>query len=375
MIRDSKLIDKLIADLHFHNYLFVVEGDNIFTDKDENIETMQAIIKSLGLDCKLNAHTDFYHGGNVLTKEKTDYLNSFIDDVFIDFFFRTYDFKEIVFPKGLCYEQITCKGVKHPQEDISLNLNNPYDRSTFANNIFRLFGVDEDLSKLFPENKYFNSFFLDKKVFGLHSWCGVLINDKPIYGVPLDNFLSRYYPGYSLQRSPLRGKTIKEFVNFLYTDNNYEYYNSVSDSYLFSLHKFEDRFRKIKDSNIFGEYKLKDLLLIYSLLTNKFHLDEDSFLLTLCHCYKTELLDNEFLNDFIHFEETHLSSKSIEPFIKSKDMYLRFASHTKSKAFSFEPINDVLASVMMFGKRSTDLIIHSNTMPLPYLYSTITKSQ
>lgn len=70
MIRDSKLIDKLIADLHFHNYLFVVEGDNIFTDKDENIETMQAIIKSLGLDCKLNAHTDFYHGGNVLIKEK-----------------------------------------------------------------------------------------------------------------------------------------------------------------------------------------------------------------------------------------------------------------------------------------------------------------
>ena len=56
-------------------------------------------------------------------------------------------------------------------------------------------------------------------------------------------------------------------------------------------------------------------------------------------------------------------------------MYLRFASHTKSKAFSFEPINDVLASVMMFGKRSTDLIRHSNTMPLPYLYSTITKSQ
>lgn len=374
MIRDSKLIDKLIADLHFHNYLFVVEGDNIFIDRDEHIETVQSIIQSLGLDDRLNAHIDFYHGGKVLTKEKTDYLNSFIDDVFIDFFFRTYEFKEIIFPKGLCYEQITSEGVNHPQEDISLNLKNPYDRCTFANNIFRLFGIDKDLSRIFHDNRYFHSFYINRKTFGLHSWCGVLINDKPIYGVPLSSFLSKYYPRLSLQRSSYRGKTIKEFVKYLYTDNNYRYYNSVSDSYLCSLNKFEDGFRKIKDSNIFGEYKLKDLLLIYSLLINKFLLDEDSFLLTLCHCYKTDLLDNKILNDFIHFEETHLSSKSIEPFIKSKDMYLRFASHTKSKAFYFEPINDVLASVMMFGSYSTDLIRHSNTMPLPYLYSTITKS-
>ena len=62
MIRDSKLIDKLIADLHFHNYLFVVEGDNIFSDRDENIEKVQSLIKMFGLDDKLNAHTDFYHG-------------------------------------------------------------------------------------------------------------------------------------------------------------------------------------------------------------------------------------------------------------------------------------------------------------------------
>ena len=208
----------------------------------------------------------------------------------------------------------------------------------------------------------------------MHSWCGVLINDKPIYNKPLDSFLSRYYSGFSLQRSCYRGKTIKEFVNFLYANNNYEYYNNVSDSYLFSLYKFEEGFRKIKDSNIFGEYKLKDLLLIYSLLIDKFLLDEDSFLLTLCHCYKMELLENQILNDFIHFEETHSSSKSIEPFIKSKDMYLRFASHTKSKAFSFEPINKVLSRVNLFDKYSVTLLRHSNTMPLPYLYTTITKS-
>ena len=139
-------------------------------------------------------------------------------------------------PKGLCYERITCDGIEHPNEDISLNINNLYDRCTFTNNIFRLLGIDNDLSKLFPGNKYFNSFYVNHKVFGLHSCCGVLINDKPIYSEPLDIFLSRYYPGFSLQRSCYRGKTIKEFVNFLYANNNYEYYNNVSDSYLFSLY-------------------------------------------------------------------------------------------------------------------------------------------
>lgn len=376
MIRDSKLIDKLIADLHFHNYLFVVEGDNMFTEHDEHIESIQSLLKSLGLDNQLDAHTDFYHGGNVLTKEKTDYLNKFIDDVFIDYFFRTYQFKEIIFPKGLCYEQMTPNGIIHPDNDISLNLNNIYDRCTFANNIFRLFGIDNDLLNLFPNNRYIKSFSINDRIYGLHSWCGVLINDKPIYSAPLDSFLDKYYPGYSLERTNRRGRTIKEFVKYLfnYDECNHDYYNSFSTTYLLTLHKFEDGFKEIKDSNIFGEYTIKEILLIYSLLIDKFLLDENSFLLSLCQCYKTEILENEFLNDFIHFEENHLECKNIEPFIRSKDMYLRFASHTKSKAFSFEQINEVLWRINLFNKPSVTLIRHSNTMPLPYLYNSFTKS-
>lgn len=41
MIRSQELIDKLVADLHFHNYLFVNEGDNIFTDRNETISNVK----------------------------------------------------------------------------------------------------------------------------------------------------------------------------------------------------------------------------------------------------------------------------------------------------------------------------------------------
>lgn len=371
MVRDTKLIDKLIADLHFHNYLFVAEGDNIFSDRDENVESLQSALSLLGLDKVLDAHVDFYHGGNVLTKEKADYINTFIDDVLIDYFFRSYKFKEIIFPKGLCYEQITPNGIVHPDVDVSLNLNNIYDRCTFANNIFRLFGIDHDLANVFSGNKYFHSFFVNHRIYGLHSSCGTLVNDKPIYTIPLDRFINKYYPGKKLIRTELRGRTIKEFVNYIYNECEHEYYSSFSSTLLLSLHHFEDGFSKIAKNNIFGEYSIQDILIIYSLLTDKFLLHEDSFLITLCFCMKMEMLENQLLNDFIDFEETNLFSRTIEPFIRSKDLYLRFASHTDSKAFSFEQINDTICDVKLFGKHSSILINHSNTLPLPHLYNNI----
>ena len=75
MIRDSALIDKLIADLHFHNFLNVVEGDNFFTSADHTIENLQSVLNAIGLDNKLNAHKDFYHGGNVQTTETVSYTH------------------------------------------------------------------------------------------------------------------------------------------------------------------------------------------------------------------------------------------------------------------------------------------------------------
>ncbi len=372
MIRDSALIDKLIADLHFHNFLHVVEGDNIFTNVDLTIENLQSVINAIGLDNKLDARKDFYHGGNVQTTEKSDYINTYIDDVFIDYFFRTYKFKEIVFPKGLCNEQVTPEGIIHPKEDISLNLNNLYDRCTFANNIFRLFGTDSILKNHFPNNKFIDFLSINYRTFGLHNCCGVLINDEPISKKHLDRFVNKYYPRHSLERTNRRGQTIKEFVKFVDKRYYVNFFSTFPKELWSSLQDLENGLSQIRNKKIFGQYTIEEILLIYALLTDKFLLNEDSFLLTLCFCIKSKLLENSILNDFIYFENNNMSSKSIEPYINNKDLYLRFASHTKSKAYTFKPINDVLCQVCLFGKPSVKLVRHSNTMPLPYFYNNIT---
>jgi hypothetical protein len=206
-----------------------------------------------------NNSLPFWHGGNVQTTEKSDYINTYLDDVFIDYFFRTYKFKEIIFPKGLCHEQITPEGIVHPKEDISLDLNNLYDRCTFANNIFRLFGVDSELKNQFPCNKYIKSLSMGQRIFGLQSWCFVLINDEPIYKMYLDTFINNYYPGHSLERTDHRGQTIKEFVKFVYGKYHTDIFSTFPINHLSSLQKFEDGFSQIRDKKIFGQYTIEEI--------------------------------------------------------------------------------------------------------------------
>lgn len=369
MIRDEKLIDKLIADLHFHNFLFVAESDDLFTESNKDIEQKQFLLKQLGLDNRINAHVDLYHGGDVLTDVKSDYINEFIDDVFIDYFFRTFSFKKIIFPVGFCHEHITPNGVSNPTCDLELNLNDIYDRCTFANNIFRLFCIDNYLVDKFPNNGFFKSFDFNFRTYGLHSWCDTIANNKTVYWIPLEHFLSKYYPRKLLAQTNHRGQTIKEYISFLHNEERYDYFGRFSPNYLIKLSRFEKGYSEIKDNNLFGEYTIQDILLIYSLLIDKFLLTDTSFLLSLCHCAGEEIMANEFLNDFIHFEKVYQSSEAIEQYIRSKDLYLRFASHDNSKAFTFEPINDTLSQIYFFGKKSALLLMNSNTLPLPHLYN------
>lgn len=100
MIRDSALIDKLIADLHFHNFLNVVEGDNFFTSVDHTIENLQSVLNAIGLDNKLNAHKDFYHGGNVQTTEKSDYIKHILMMFLLIISFALINSKKLFFQRG-----------------------------------------------------------------------------------------------------------------------------------------------------------------------------------------------------------------------------------------------------------------------------------
>lgn len=365
MIRSSELVDKLVADLHFHKFFYVEEGDNMFTDRNEVLSHMESFISSLGLAKDLNVHTDFFHGGSVVNSSKIDHIYQYIDDVFIDYFFRTYNFKEIIFPKGFCYEQITPKGIVHPEGEIVIHLNNLYDRCTFVNNIWRLFGLDNYLFTVFPKNGFIKQFYLDRKFFGLHTECGVLLNEIP-FNKDFDEYLDRYYTGKSYINPLFRGIEIFKYARFLYEECEHSIYN-CHPSYQLKIHNFSYGFSQIRENHLFGEYTIEDILFIYALLTDKFILTEDAFLLSICHCLGKKI-ENDILAAFIGYEALTQDYHMIEPYICSKDLYLRFASHTKSKAFNFSNMNDAVDYVQLFQQEPVPLIRIGNTMPLPYLY-------
>lgn len=370
MIRDQKLIDKLIADLHFHNFMFVNTSNNIYYEDNEHIDRISELLNKIRLNDTLNPYIDFYHGGTVSNTFKERCINSYIDDVFIDYFFRTHHFEKINFPKGFCFNQITPNGIIKPSTDINLNLNNIYDRCTFIDNIWRLFVMRHGpLFKIFSD-KFIGNFYIEDKVFGLHSRSTVLITDKPFY-LYFDEYIEKKYQGNSNLDPISRGKEIYKYIQFIKHESDNEMIRLTHTP--LQLHYFRKGYLELSDNHLFGNYTLEDILFIYSLLVDKFTINEDSFLLPLCFCLKREH-DIRILDEFIDFEINHLDYHDIEPFIVSNDLYLRFASHTKSKAFSFTEYNDVIDDIYLFNRKSTKIIRHGNTIPLPYLYSKLSLS-
>ncbi len=362
MIRNEQLIEKLIADLHFHNYLDVAEGDFFGNNIKSKNNPLYDLLSSWGI----NPDTSFYRGGTVIGEKKHDYIYEYIDDVFIDYFFRSYSFKEIIFPKGFCYKRVTPTGIIYPQDDVVLNLNNIYDRCTFANNIWRLFGIDKALRNLFPENGFFEELTYYDKIFGQHAHCGVLDYDFIPFHLELEDYVSNCSNGHILDDC-FRGKEILKYAKYIQKD--WYHCTSIYNAFVCNiLERYHRGYMQIRTSNIFGEYTIEEILCIYSLLTDKFCLKEDSFILGICRYLKFDNR-NTILDDFIQFEEDVKDYHIIEPYIHSKDLYLRFTSRERSKAFTFTPINNVIESIKRFEEPPIRSIFKYNTMPLPYLYN------
>lgn len=362
MIRSGELIDKLVADLHFHNYLFVNEGDNIFTDRNEFISNIENVLISMGLNNNINAHTDFFHGGNVIAQSTIDYIYNYIDDVYIDYFFRTHNFHAIKIPNGFCYEQITPIGIIHPDEDIEvvLNLNNIYDRCTFVGVIFRLFGLKESkLCKLFQNNHFINGFRLKNAKYGI-----VIENEYP-YGNELKLYIEQNYKLKSKFKPTLKANEIVSFNRF-YEENKYNFdYDQVW------IRNYWQKIRDyilIRDSHIFGEYCIEDILILYVLLIDKLTLSEEK-LTTFLASHLDVKRENSILNEFKKFENSHTDYKEIEPFIHPKDLYLRFASRKRSRAFKFEIQDDLFESIQLFKQKPIQSLVYNNPFVLPYLYN------
>lgn len=367
MIRSQELLDKLVADLHFHNYLFVDVGDNIFTDHNEFISNVEDFLTSIGLDNKINASTDFYHGGNVISQRKVEHIYQYIDDVFIDYFFRTYKFHPIKIPKGYCVQQITPKGIVKPNEDteIILNLNNIYDRCTFVELIVSLFGQSNSkLYELFPNNYFINGLTLKATQFYFY------LKNKDPYGKELSYYVENQYKSYSKFNPTLRANEIVAFNNFC-MKNSYKFkIEGLAPLMQYIYSRKRQDYLCIKDSKIFGEYCIEDILMLYALLIDKFVLSEKN-LTTFLSPHIDVTRSNSIFNEFKDFENKHTDFKEIEPFIQMKDLYLRFTSRKRSRAFKFKYQDELFESIQLFDQNPIRSLIYSNPIVLPYLYNTL----
>lgn len=367
MIRSTELIDKLVADLHFHHYLFVNEGDDVFSDHSEHISRIENMLASLGLDEVLNPHTDFFHGGNVVTQRGIDHIYDYIDDVYIDYFFRTYHFHSIIVPKGFCDEQVTPIGLTHPDEtsEVVLDLSNIYDRCTFVGLVLRLFGQpDSKLRELYQNNSFIKGFRL-----AYRKSCYVIENEYP-YGDELQLYIEKHYGERSKFKPALRAEEVVSYNQF-YKKYKYRFdYQCLTEYWANNYYRKIDDYILIKDQHLFGEYSIEDMLILYSLLINQLVLREKS-LITFLSPHLDVHRDGSIFNEFRRFENNHNDYKEIEPFIHSKDLYLRFTSRERSRAFKFEIIDNLFESIQLFQQLPIKSLIYNNPIQLPYLYNSL----
>lgn len=349
MIRSENLINKLVADLHFHNYMEIT-GDDIMSN-NHNV---------------------------VITNSKKQVILDYIDDVFIDYFFRTHSFKPIIIPKGFVEKRYTEQGLVRVNSDISLCLNNIYDRYTFVSFVFQNFcSSSSRLHQQFPQNTFLQNLFADENMHGAASQSSE---------IKTSHFMAFEYNQFLDSDSYKMAQTDdwylqKEFdcqasVPVLIKFNKYRYENF----YKFNFEGFTNigiqvisdirrDYIKLKDSHLFGDYTIEEILLIYSLLVEKFKFKEDDILTFIPMFVDIEALDNSILGEFNQFERSNTDYKIIEPYIFMKDLYLRFTSPTRTKAFTFKIIDDMFIEIQHFNETPIKSVFFNNPLPLPYLYN------
>ena len=356
MIRSEELIDKLIADLHFHNYK-IVSGAGIFDEEPDYLFSVDdPFLAALGI----NPRTDLYHGGTV--EGNPDYIYQYIDDVFIDYFFRSFAFKSIIIPSGYSIKRATAQGYILCDKGLTLHLNNLFDRCSFVENMYLL--LKQLLKKEFLRNSFLSDLIMSERTYGLHAFSTIIVSqmdfDKELHAYHMEE-----YGGRGRINSTLRGTEILKYFRFI---NDHDHKFLFEGETIPQIQRQDDLkrdYKVIKDCHVFGEYSLEDLFVLYTILTDKCLLAEDSFLLTLL--FGMEDIERSLFMDFHQFELAHRDYHMLDPYILSKDLYLRFTNRKSSKAFTFTSVNDVIEMIQLFGQTPVKAIYNGNTLPLPYL--------
>ena len=339
MVRSDILVDKLVADLHFHHYLEVT-GDDLL-DENRNL---------------------------VVTDSKKEVTENYINDVFVDFFFRTQHFAPIVIPRRLLKN--SGGDIQNYPSEIILQLQNHRDRCAFVKYISSLFSVNSLWAKEFEDNFFFRSFLHISRSYGPFWKVVVLMPNTPL-GYEYEAFLKHLYGNRHSQHKPLfRGKAIEAFNKF-YQENwiHFDYSGLTTDGLLLMERRYAD-YQKMKSSHIFGEYTFEDILLLYALLVDKFILSDDNITGFLA---KFLTLDNAVIKMFDEFEVANQDFRVIEPYICQKDLYLRFISPARSKAIKYRVFGgwNKQVEIQFFDQEIVLSECNGNTLPLPYYYNSI----
>ena len=78
-----------------------------------------------------------------------------------------------------------------------------------------------------------------------------------------------------------------------------------------------------------------------------------------------------FLNEFKTFELEHTTPDCIKPYIRDRDLFMRFTSSSKSKAVKFSYGQKGYAEIQFFNEKPIPTITVNNSLPLPFLYNEI----
>ncbi len=347
MIRNEELIDGFVASLHFHNY----------------IELSSTTLFGEGL---LNV---------VATDHQKKNIQDYIDDVFIDLFFRTNQFKSITIPKGWVINEYTKDGIVETKDGAELNLNNPYDRYTFIDCISRsVMSSWEDCSlgdfcKLFPDNRFLSDIIVIGKDYG-SIWNSLCFTFVMPYGDEFEQYLFYIYGMMHSKYKPLyRAQDIFEYSKLFFSDFNRNCYKGMTNIGLEGIMMRQIGYNDIKDLHTFGEYTNEDIFMIFCLLVDKLKMEEYSFLSTIGLFVKDSLEKDCFLNEFRKFENEHPDPECLKPFLRERDLFLRFTSATKSKAVKFKFINPGYAEFQFFEDKPIKTVTMYNSLPLPILHN------
>lgn len=349
MIRSEELLNKLVADLHFHNYI-ESSGDDIM-NSNHNVP---------------------------VSNSKKQIILDYIDDVYIDYFFRTHSFKSIIIPEGFIEKRYTKNGKVNVNSKCTLCLNDIYDRYTFVEFIFHAFGFRSDfMEQLFPQNTFFQNLYVDERRYGAASECSRIVMSN-LMGYIYNSFLeSDDYKSYQrfdihLQKDFALSASASLLMKFnkYYKEYWYKYkfdgFTDIGVNIIYNIHR---DYIKIKDSHLFGDYTIEQILLIYSLLVEKFKFDEDNISTFIPMFVDPDSMESNIIGLFNKFESTYLDYKIIEPYIFINDLYLRFTSFDRSKAFTFNVIDDMFLEIFHFKETPVKSVYSNNSMPLPYLYN------